>query len=97
MLKLVLTGKENVMRHLEKEKDAFMTRVAEDIQKVAKQFTPIDKGRARRGWNMTQTRNTRSVKNRVPYIDLLERGRSKQSPNGIVRPTIREISKRRYK
>lgn len=85
------------MRHLEKEKDAFMTRVAEDIKQVAVNNTPIDKGKARRGWKMTQTRNTRSVTNRVPYIDLLERGRSKQAPNGIIGPTVRQISRRRYK
>tara|TARA_S200000501_G_scaffold366132_1_gene400514 strand:- start:1034 stop:1327 length:294 start_codon:yes stop_codon:yes gene_type:complete len=97
MLKFVLTGKANVMRHLEKEKDAFMTRVAEDIKQVAVNNTPIDKGKARRGWKMTQTRNTRSVTNRVPYIDLLERGRSKQAPNGIIGPTVRQISRRRYK
>jgi hypothetical protein len=97
MLKFILTGKQNVIRHLEKEKDAFMTRVAEDIKQVATQNTPIDKGRARRGWKMSSTRNTRSITNRVPYIDLLERGRSKQAPKGIVGPTIREISKRRYR
>ena len=104
MIKFVLTGKENVMRHLEKEKDAFMTRVAEDIRQVAQQNTPIDKGRARRGWKVKNkvsaiqtSSSTRTITNRVPYIDLLERGRSKQAPKGIVGPTIREISRRRYR
>ena len=97
MLKITLTGSANVMRHLGKQKDAFMTRVAQDIKRVAQANTPIDKGRARRGWKMTQTRNTRSVKNRVPYIDLLEQGRSKQAPNGIMRPTVRDITRRRYR
>lgn len=104
MLKFVLKGKNDVMRHLGKQKDAFMNRVAEDIKQVAIQNTPIDKGRARRGWKVkntvsaTQSRSgTRSIVNRVPYIDLLERGRSKQSPKGIVGPTIREITRRRYR
>mgnify|MGYP001303235154 CR=1 FL=1 len=97
MLKLILTGQQNVMRRLEKEKDAFMTRVAEDIKRVAVSNTPIDKGRARRGWQVTKTSKTRKITNRVPYIDLLEQGRSKQAPRGIIRPTVREISRRRYK
>tara|TARA_A100001201_G_scaffold69934_1_gene64436 strand:- start:1202 stop:1516 length:315 start_codon:yes stop_codon:yes gene_type:complete len=104
MLKITLTGSANVMRHLGKQKDAFMTRVAEDVKKVAQSFTPIDKGRARRGWKMrnqvsvTQSSSsTRSITNRVPYIDLLERGRSKQAPKGIIGPTVREIKRRRYR
>lgn len=104
MLKIVLTDRDNVIRHLKKEKDAFMTQVAEDIKQVAQQFTPIDKGRARRGWSVKNkvsaiqtSSSTRTITNRVPYIDLLERGRSKQAPKGIIGPTIREITRRRYK
>lgn len=104
MLKIILTGKDQVLRHLTKEKDALMTRIAEDVKQVAQSFTPIDKGRARRGWKIrnnvstTQTNSrTRSIINRVPYIDLLERGRSKQSPKGILGPTTKEISRRRYR
>ena len=74
-----------------KQKDALMTRIAEDVKRVAQSFTPIDKGRARGGWKMRSTSKTRSVTNRVPYIDLLERGRSKQSPREILGPTPREI------
>jgi hypothetical protein len=104
MLKITLTGKDQVLRHLTQSKDALMTRIAEDVKQVAQSFTPIDKGRARRGWKMRNTvsaiqtsSKTRSITNRVPYIDLLERGRSKQSPKGILGPTIREISRRRYR
>jgi hypothetical protein len=46
--------------------------------------TPIDTGQARRGW---QTRQN-SVENRVPYIERLERGWSKQAPTGFVNQAI---------
>lgn len=42
--------------------------------------TPIDTGRARRGW---QKRNN-VVENQVPYIVRLENGYSRQAPNGFV-------------
>jgi hypothetical protein len=47
--------------------------------------TPIDTGQARRGW---QQRNTTTVENSVPYIGKLEKGYSRQAPNGFVRQGI---------
>jgi hypothetical protein len=47
--------------------------------------TPIDTGRARRGW---QQRSVKSVENTVPYISKLEKGYSRQAPNGFVRQGI---------
>jgi hypothetical protein len=47
--------------------------------------TPIDTGRARRGW---QQRSTKVVENSVPYIEKLERGYSRQAPKGFVRQGI---------
>jgi len=97
MLKFVVRGTNNAMRSLEREKDSLMARVAEDIKQVAIQKTPIDQGRARRGWRLENMFREKRIANRVPYIDYLENGHSKQAPNGILGPTIREISKRRYK
>lgn len=85
------------MRDLEREKDSFMTRVAEDIKQVAISKTPIDKGQARRGWRLEGGFREKRIVNRVSHIVPLEEGRSKQAPNGILGPTVREISKRRYK
>lgn len=47
--------------------------------------TPIDTGRARRGW---QQRSKQVVENDVPYINRLEKGYSRQAPNGFVRQGI---------
>jgi len=89
-------GTRGVVRQLEREKDALMTKIASDVLTVARDKTPIDKGQARRGWRLESAFREKRIVNRVPYIELLEDGRSKQSPNGIIRPTIREINRRTY-
>jgi hypothetical protein len=97
MLKISVTGTNKVMRNLEREKDSLHTRVAQDILEVARSKTPIDQGQARRGWRLENRSRSKHIVNRVPYIDLLENGRSKQAPNGILGPTVREITNRSYK
>ena len=92
----MVQGTRQVMRSLEKEKEALHTRVAQDILEVARSKTPIDQGKARRGWRLENTLRQKRIVNRVPYIDELEKGHSKQAPQGILRPTLREISNRRY-
>jgi hypothetical protein len=56
--------------------------------------TPYKEGRARRGWQ--ERRNT--VSNEVPYIERLEKGYSRQAPNGFVKQgvsaAVSNISKR---
>ena len=97
MLSIRVKGTREVMRGLEREKDSIITKIAEDTKSVAVSKTPIDQGQARRGWRLETSFRMKKIVNRVPYIDLLEKGRSKQAPRGILGPTIREISKRRYK
>jgi hypothetical protein len=97
MLVIRVKGTRQVGRALEREKESLMTKIADDTKSIAVSKTPIDQGQARRGWRLESSFRMKRIVNRVPYIDLLEKGRSKQSPNGILGPTIREISKRRYK
>jgi len=97
MLSFRVTGTRQVMRSLEREKENFMTRVANDILEIAKSKTPIDKGQARRGWRLESSYRQKSIVNRVPHIEALEQGHSKQAPNGILGPTVREITRRSYK
>jgi len=83
------------MRQLEREKDAFIERLSNELLVNAKKFTPIDKGKARRGWRKEKSFRQTSIVNRVPYINALEDGHSKkQAPNGITKPTIRETLRR---
>jgi len=98
MLKISVRGTRQAKRQLEREKDAFFARVAEDIKAIAVRRTPIDKGQARRGWRLESSYKRKDIVNRVSHIVPLEEGRSKkQAPRGILGPTIREISRRRYK
>ena len=94
MLKFVLRNKSRTMRGLEREKDLFIDRMADDLLVTARRLTPIDQGKARRGWRKEKSFRQTSVVNRVPYIDALENGHSKQAPNGITRPTLRETLRR---
>ena len=83
---------DTVLNSIKRQIGSVADRVANKILREAKIHTPIDKGRARRGWRLKKSTSTARkeirVTNRVPYIDLLERGRSKQRPRGIVRPTL---------
>lgn len=97
MLRIRVTGTRQVIGALEREKEQLISTVAQDTLEVARSKTPIDKGQARRGWQLFSRFREKRIVNRVPHIDALENGHSKQAPNGILGPTVREISRRRYK
>lgn len=97
MISISVKNTRQVINSLEREKEKFINQVAQDILVVARSKTPIDKGQARRGWRLETTYNEKSIVNRVPHIDALENGHSKQAPNGILGPTVREITRRSYK
>ena len=97
MLRISIRADNRAMRGFEREKGRIISKIADDTLVVARSKTPIDEGRARAGWRRENRGKDFSIANRVPYIDLLERGRSKQAPKGILGPTLREISRRRYK
>lgn len=71
------------------------TKLADTILIEARKITPIKKGRARRGWRVERKGKNTHIVNRVPYIGQLERGRSKQAPRGILKPTLRGLKNRR--
>ena len=97
MLSFKVTGTRQAIASLEREKENLIGTIAQDILAVARSKTPIDKGQARRGWRLESGFRTKNIVNRVPHIDALENGHSKQAPNGILGPTVGEISRRRYK
>lgn len=77
---------------VEQEIDALGT----DYQTSVRSKTPIDTGRARRGWQ----KRTKEIRNDVPYIGRLEGGYSRQAPKGFVdqalRQTIEKSKTRKY-
>ena len=71
-----------------------INKLVEDIGKQtlrnAKANTPIRSGNARRNWSQTDSPGLFEVSNSVPYIEQLERGRSRQAPRGIIKPTVKK-------
>lgn len=53
--------------------------------------TPVKTGYARSKWTRTQSTDNFEVANRVPYIEKLEAGASRQAPRGIIGPTLTAI------
>lgn len=74
----------------------FVSEVAAEVYKTARAKTPIKTGNARRNWNKSVTAKDAVIQNRVPYIERLEAGASRQAPKGILKPTLTEI-KGKYK
>lgn len=72
----------------------FMEQVAQVVKEEAVNNTPIKSGYARSQWQKNVGNDSFSVENRVPYIERLEKGSSKQAPNGISMPTIRNVQRR---
>lgn len=83
-LEFDLRGMDDVKRQLQASVDRLTSLVSDTLKDELVPRTPIDTGRARRGWQQRKS----AVENRVPYITALEKGRSKQAPRGFVRQAI---------
>ena len=84
-----------VLTSVEKSIKGVSTKLTNALLKEVRKNTPIRQGRARKGWRVERQGTNTKVVNRVPYIGTLERGRSKQAPRGILRPTVQKIKNRR--
>lgn len=82
---LEVIGVDRTLQSLEQEIRQFQTFLTDTFKNEVVPRTPIDKGRARAGW---QSRTNTLVENRVPYIERLERGYSRQAPKGFVNQAI---------
>ena len=103
MLKLQVIGLPNVQNALGKELESAVKRLSNDLFAEVRATTPVDTGRARSGWREKTTKKNFVIENKVPYIDVLDKGRhmtsrgmrgSKQAPNGIVGPSLKAIKGR---
>jgi hypothetical protein len=61
-----------------------MKQVREDAYKFFVKTTPIDTGNARRKTRLAGD----TIRADYPYAKVLDKGRSKQAPRGMTRPTI---------
>lgn len=80
-------GIKSDMAILRKELKATVKQVIDDAFDIAKDNTPYRTGNARRGWK----KKPKEINNRVPYIERLEAGASRQAPKGIIGPTLTQI------
>lgn len=97
MITVNVTNGTKVITDLKKDLGQRVRLVAEDLFTELKRFTPIKSGRARRGWSLSGGKNKYRATNRLPYIERLDRGYSKQSPEGITRPSIRAVVNKRQR
>lgn len=83
-VKIEVRGEENAIAELEQYVDTYISTLQDEIIRNVRPRTPIDTGQARSGWRKEQN----AVVNRVPYIERLEQGWSKQAPRGFVKQSI---------
>ena len=91
MYRVKLAGKLD-LKQLENRFDELVKEISQRTVSIAREETPIRTGRARRGWTEKSDDSGFFVQNSVPYIEQLEKGRSKQAPKGITKPTVRRVT-----
>lgn len=86
-----ITGLDALGRELDRSLKQTLEEVADEVLVDARANTPIKTGNARRNWTKKVTENNFEVQNKVPYIERLEAGASRQAPKGIIGPTLAQI------
>lgn len=89
MIEITFANPRKIIAEVRKEIRKELLGFGNDLFNNLKSFTPIKKGRARRGWVKAESNNSVKLKNGVPYIERLEANYSKQTRGrGIVKPAI---------
>lgn len=78
---------------LDKTVNRIVREVSNDLTKELRSRTPIETGKAMRGWKQSHGRINSAVKNKVKYISILEDGWSRQAPKGFVEQSIKKIQR----
>jgi hypothetical protein len=90
-MQITISGLNSLKTGLDKELSDFVKRVSVETEIDARKNTPIKTGNARRKWTRTNTKDNFVVQNKVPYIERLEAGASRQAPKGIIGPTLTQV------
>ena len=90
-MKIEISGLNSIRAGLAKDLSDLVQRVARETEIDARANTPIRTGNARKNWRKQVDRNGFVVENRVPYIERLEAGASRQAPKGIIGPTLTQV------
>ena len=90
-MQVTFIGSTTIASDLKKELAQMVKDLGETALQEAKGHTPVKTGYARSKWTKTQSKDNFEVANRVPYIERLEAGASRQAPKGIIGPTLTAI------
>jgi hypothetical protein len=90
-MQVTFIGSTTIASDLKKELAQMVKDLGETALQEAKSHTPVKTGYARSKWTKTQSKDNFEVANRVPYIEKLEAGASRQAPKGIIGPTLTAI------
>lgn len=90
-MKISLIGQAGLSRELRDALSKTVSELANEVLVDARQNTPYKTGNARKNWNKQVGKENFSVTNKVPYIERLEAGASKQAPKGIIGPTLSQV------
>ena len=85
----------NKITPLLKKQQAALAKLPEEAYKVFVKETPVRSGNARRNTKYQKTK--KQINANYPYAQRLDEGYSKQSPEGMVKPTEEYIIDRFYK
>ena len=91
MAEIVFSGADVISAKLAKTLQMTMAQVADVVEKTAIRNTPIRTGYTRSQWQQKVMKSDFEVANRVPWIERLEAGASRQAPRGIIGPTLTQI------
>lgn len=83
-MRLTVMGLNEAEAALDAEIADTRDRLAASLLDALRAATPVETGRAREGWHMTET----GLRNDVPYVGRLNAGSSRQAPAGFVEAAI---------
>ena len=101
--KVQMVGLSTMINQVDKELGSAVKRLANDLFATVERRTPVDTGRAKKGWSKKIGQDNFVIENKVPYVPILDKGRhmtprgmrgSKQAPRGIVGPSLTEIKRK---
>lgn len=95
-------SKNSIKKELYAEIGTGLSKFAHDFANELRRTTPIDTGRARKGWvnayqkgSFSSGKTVPLARNKVPYIGVLDSNKtSRQAPKGIVEPALRNTTRK---
>jgi len=101
MIQIKITGIDLVSRQLQKSLEMTVAEVGRLTLSTVKNkqgspnssgvITPVRTGFTRDQWTLNYSKRDFEVANRVPWIEKLEAGASRQAPKGIIGPTLTTV------